>query len=99
MTIIHAKFQKQPREIRSFDLLLGDELDLMNDAARAEDPVQLDTVPEGINVFALQWVAGERFMKFWVDDTSEEGRYQVTAWLWTAGGQRVEVDVLFVVKE
>ena len=99
MATIHAKFQKQPREIRSFDLLMGDELDLMNDTALADDPLELDVLPDGINVFALQWVADGRYIKFWVDESSVAGRYQVTAWLRTTGGQRIEVDVQFIVKE
>lgn len=96
---IHARFEKQPREIRSFDILMGDELALMNDTARATDPVQLGDMPQGLNVFAGYWVEEGQFIKLWVDDTSIEGRYNFNCWLWTTGGQRIEIDILFKIKE
>ena len=92
------RFDKQPAEVKDFDVTFGDALDAYSDEARALDPVEIGPVPTGITLDTVEWVASTRTMKFWVSG-GVEGRYTLTAWLHTSGGRRWEADIQIAVKE
>jgi hypothetical protein len=92
------RFEKQPGEVKDFDVTFGDALDAYSDEARALDPVEIGPIPTGITLDTVEWVAATRPMKFWVSG-GDEGRYTLTAWLNTEGGRRWEADIQIVVSE
>lgn len=93
-----ARFDKQPNEVRDYDVLFGPALDEFADEAQPGNPIDIAPVPEGITLDSVTWLPTERIMKFWVSG-GVVGRHTLTAWLNTAGGRRWEADIQIQVKE
>lgn len=94
--MILARYRQQPGEIKSRSVSFKRYLDRMGDAARAVDPIEV-SVPQGLTLVAGTWVGADAFYKALVQ--GQPGRHKLTVWLNTAGGERLEADLLFIIKD
>lgn len=97
--IITDTFPKQPRETKWIAVSFAELLAAEGDTARAVDPIELDTVPDGITV--VDQVFGPVTSKFQLlVSGGVDGRtYTLTMWINTTSGQRIEHEIEVKVKE
>lgn len=91
-------FDKQPGETKDFDVSFARYLKSRGDTARAISPVET-SVPAGITLLTAVWVAETGSVKLWMSGGTDKVNYPVTVWLNTAGGRRLEADVVFRIKD
>lgn len=94
--MIIARYTQQPGEIRSRSISFGGYLNAMGESARAVDPVETLTTP-GLSIEAGVWIDAGNFFKVLVKGTP--GIHKLTVWLYTSGGQRLEADVMFTIRD
>lgn len=91
-------FEKQPGEIRAFDISFARYLARNLTAARAENPIETQ-IQDGITLLAVLWVNEGGFVKLYFEGGVSGKKYKVTVWLNTAGGERLEADIVIKVKD
>lgn len=91
-----ATYHQQPGETRSRSIRFKRFLDRMGDSAIAGDPIE-KLVPPELTVVADAWVNDGGYYKALIKGVP--GKHKLTVWLNTAGGQRLEADILFVIKD
>lgn len=91
-------FERQPAEVKDFDISFADYLFAHRDTARSYDPVELQ-VPDTLRLLEQQWIGSRGYLKIWVAGMIDRRSYKITAWLNTEGGRRLEADVMVVVRE
>jgi hypothetical protein len=91
-------FEKQPGEIRAFDIDYAEYLARNGTSARAVDPIEYQ-IQEGITLVAALWVDEGGFVKLYFDRGVHRKKYKATVWLNTAGGERLEADIVIKVKD
>lgn len=95
---ILAVFERQPGEIKDFDISFADYLFAHRDTARSFTPIELQ-VPAELHLLEKRWIAQSGYLKVWVAGMQDRRSYKITAWLNTEGGRRLEADVMVVVRE
>lgn len=93
-------FEMQPGEIRAFDISFAKYLARNNTTARPVDPIET-LVQDGLTLVAALWVNEGGYVKLYFDGAGSQNRktYKATAWLHTAGGERLEADIRIKVKD
>lgn len=95
---ILAVFERQPGEVKDFDISFADYLFAHADTPRTYDPIELE-VPATLQLLERQWMGSRGYLKVWVAGMQDRRSYKITAWLNTEGGRRLEADVMVVVRE
>lgn len=90
-------FQKLAGETLDFDIDFRYELRSTQDAARIHDPVEIQA-GQGVDVLGAYWVPGLRRVKLWVAGGEAQGKSDISIWLNTAAGRRLQVDVRVQIK-
>jgi hypothetical protein len=90
-------FQKLAGETLDFDIDFRYELRSTQDAARIHDPVEI-VAGQGIEVLGAYWVPSLRSVKLWVAGGEAQGKSDISIWLNTAAGRRLQVDVRVQIK-
>jgi hypothetical protein len=96
-TIITNTFPKQPREVKWYAISFAELLAAMSDTPRATDPIEFDTIPDGITLEAQEFVDG--VLNVLIAAGTDKTRYKLTVFLYTARGQKIEHQVTVYVKE
>lgn len=91
-----ARYTQQPGEVRSRSISFKRYLDRMGDSAMSGNPIE-KLVSEGLNVVADTWVDSGGYYKCLIQGVA--GKHKLTVWLNTTGGQRLEADIVFVIKD
>lgn len=94
--MILARYRQQPGEIKSRSISFAKYLERMGDSARAVNPIEV-SVPTGLTLVSGTWIDAENFYKALIQ--GEPGRHKLTVWLNTAGGERLEADIVFIIKD
>jgi hypothetical protein len=94
--MILGRFRQQPGEVRSRTISFARFLELAGETAAGETPTEV-LVPEGLTLVADAWVDDGNYYKFLIQGVA--GRHKMTIWLNTSGGQRLEADVIFTIKD
>ena len=97
--IITNVFPKQPRETRWYPINFGDRLTANNDTARAIAPIEFDTIPAGVTLDDSEFDPQTNMLRILVSGGTDGQRYQLTMWLYTTSGQKLEHQVSIKVKE
>jgi hypothetical protein len=92
------KFDKQPRELRDYDIYFDKLLDRIEDTARTVDPVEALPV-DGITLVAAHWVPELRCVKLWFSDGEDRQNYAFSFLFHTEGGRTFECDIVIKVKD
>lgn len=90
-------FQKLAGETLDFDIDFRYELRCTQDSARIQDPVEIQA-GQGVEVLGAYWVPGLRRVKMWVTGGESQGRSDISIWLNTEAGRRLQVDVRVQIK-
>lgn len=90
-------FQKLAGETLDFDIDFRYELRSTQDSARIHDPVEIQA-GQGIEVLGAYWVPGLRRVKMWIAGGEAQGKSDISIWLNTAAGRRLQVDVRVQIK-
>lgn len=90
-------FQKLAGETLDFDIDFRYELRSTQDAARIHDPVEIQA-GQGVDVLGAYWVPGLRRVKLWVAGGVAQGKSDISIWLNTEAGRRLQVDVRVQIK-
>lgn len=85
-------FQKLAGETLDFDIDFRYELRSTQDAARIHDPVEIQA-GQGVEVLGAYWVPGLRRVKMWIAGGEAQGKSDISIWLNTEAGRRLQVDV------
>lgn len=91
-----ARYTQQPGEVRSRSISFKRYLDRMGDSAMSGSPIE-KLVPDGLTVVADAWVDAGGYYKALIQGVA--GKHKLTVWLNTTGGQRLEADIVFVIKD
>lgn len=97
--IITNTFPKQPRETKWFPVTFAELLAAEGDTARAVDPIELDTVPDGITVVDQVFEPVTSKFQLLVSGGVDGRTYTLTMWINTTSGQRLEHEIEVKVKE
>lgn len=97
--IITNTFPKQPRETKWFPVSFAELLAAEGDTARAVDPIELDTVPDGITVVNQVFDPVTGKFQLLVSGGVDGRTYTLTMWINTTSGQRLEHEIEVKVKE
>lgn len=90
-------FQKLAGETLDFDIDFRYELRSTQDAARIHDPVEIQA-GQGVDVLGAYWVPGLRRVKMWIAGGEAQGKSDISIWLNTEAGRRLQVDVRVQIK-
>lgn len=90
-------FQKLAGETLDFDIDFRYELRSTQDSARIHDPVEIQA-GQGVEVLGAYWVPGLRRVKMWVTGGESQGKSDISIWLNTEAGRRLQVDVRVQIK-
>lgn len=90
-------FQKLAGETLDFDIDFRYELRSTQDSARIHDPVEIQA-GQGVDVLGAYWVPSLRRVKLWVAGGEAQGKSDISIWLNTAAGRRLQVDVRVQIK-
>lgn len=90
-------FQKLAGETLDFDIDFRYELRSTQDSARIHDPVEIQA-GQGVDVLGAYWVPGLRRVKLWITGGEAQGKSDISIWLNTAAGRRLQVDVRVQIK-
>lgn len=93
---VHA-FHKAAGEVLDFDIDFRHELRATQDSARAADPVEVE-VGAGVEVLGAYWVPSLRRIKLWLSGGAQGGVVDLSVWLNTTAGRRLQADVRVYVK-
>lgn len=93
---VHA-FHKAAGEVLDFDIDFRHELSATQDSARAADPVEVE-VGAGVEVLGAYWVPSLRRIKLWLSGGAQGGVVDLSVWLNTTAGRRLQADVRVYVK-
>ena len=97
--IITDTFPKQPRETKWIAVSFAELLAAEGEPARAVDPIELDTVPEGITVVDQVFDPVTSKFQLLVSGGTNGRTYTLTMWINTSSGQRLEHEIEVKVKE
>lgn len=97
--IITDTFPKQPRETKWIAVSFAELLAAEGDTARAVDPIELDTVPDGITVVDQVFDPVTGKLQLLVSGGTDGRTYTLTMWINTTSGQRLEHEIEVKVKE
>ena len=97
--IITNEFPKQPREVKWCAISFADLLAVLGDTARAVDPIELDTVPDGITVLDQVFDPASSIFRLRISGGEHGRSYLLTMWINTTGGERREHEITIKVKE
>ena len=67
------------------------------DSARIHDPVEIQA-GQGVDVLGAYWVPSLRRVKLWVSGGEAQGKSDISIWLNTEAGRRLQVDVRVQIK-
>jgi len=93
---VHA-FHKAAGEVLDFDIDYSYELRATQDSPRAADPVEVE-VGAGVDVLGAYWVPGLRRIKLWLSGGVQGGVVNLSVWLNTTAGRRLQADVRVYIK-
>lgn len=85
-------FHKLAGETLDFDIDFRYELRSTQDSARIHDPVEIQA-GQGVEVLGAYWVPGLRRVKMWIAGGEAQGKSDISIWLNTEAGRRLQVDV------
>lgn len=97
--IITDTFPKQPRETIWVPISFAEMLAAKGDTARAVNPMELDTVPDGITVVDQVFDPVTSKFQLLVSGGADGRTYELTMWINTTSGQRLEHEIEVKVKE
>lgn len=97
--IITDTFPKQPRETKWIAVSFAELLNAVGDTARAVNPIELDTVPDGITVEDQVFDPVTGKLQLLVSGGTNGRTYTLTMWINTTSGQRLEHEIEVKVKE
>lgn len=97
--IITDTFPKQPRETIWLPVSFAEMLASRGDTARAVDPIELDTMPDGITVVDQVFDPVTSKLQLLVGGGVDGRTYKLSMWINTTSGQHIEHEIKVKVKE
>ena len=92
-------FPKQPREKIWVPVSFADLLAAIGDTPRAVNPIELDTVPDGITVDQQVFDPVASVFRLLISGGTHGKSYLLTMWINTTTGERREHEITVKVKE
>ena len=93
------QFPKQPRETIWVPVSFAELLAALGDTPRAVDPIELDTVPDGITVDQQVFDPVASVFRLLISGGTNGQSYLLTMWINTTSGERREHEITVKVKE
>ena len=91
-------FNKTAGEVLDFDIDFRHELRSTQDSARATGTVEIDPGPGVVKVLGVYWVPELQRIKLWLSGGRSQNVADLTVWLNTTAGRRLQADVRVYIK-
>lgn len=91
-------FHKTAGEVLDFDIDFRHELRSTQDSARAAGTVEIDPGPGVVQVLGVYWVPELQRIKLWLSGGRSQNVADLTVWLNTTAGRRLQADVRIYIK-